>query len=213
MDNKSNVKLIALAICGAALMGGAFYGLSFLTGYQVPAPNISADWTPVSSFIGWFMLIFCASMIIRTLGRMSSRISDRWFLSFPLGALGIVLLMFVVLWLRPSGILLSTTGRTTTMDGNYIRSVEELKSFQSKAILSPNVPLAPAGFDFAGAKSLFDGRCNKCHTFDSVSDVFKSKYKKTGKIDIIVKRMADYPTSDITPEESKNIMMFLNEKL
>jgi len=213
MDNKSNVKLIALAICGAALMGAAFYGLSFLTGYQVPAPNISADLTPLRSFAGWFMLIFCASLIIRTLGRMSSRISDRWFLSFPLGALGIVLLMFVVLWLRPSGILLSTTGRTTTVDGNYIRSVEELKAFQSKAILSPNVPVAPAGFDFNAAKTTWQQRCNKCHTFDSVSDVFKSKYKKTGKIDIVVKRMADYPTSDITPEESKNIMMYLNEKL
>ncbi|NTW56200.1 MAG: photosystem P840 reaction-center cytochrome c-551 [Chlorobiaceae bacterium] len=213
MDKQSNVKLIALAICGAALMGAAFYGLSFLTGYEVPAPNISADLTPLRSFAGWFLLIFCASLIIRTLGRMSSRISDRWFLSFPLGALGIVLLMFVLLWLRPSGILLSTTGRTTTMDGQYIRSVEDLKAFQSKSVLSPNVPLAPAGFDFNAAKELWKNRCNKCHTFDSVSDVFKSKYKKTGQIDLIVKRMADYPTSGITPEESKSIQMYLNEKL
>ncbi len=212
MDKQSNVKLIALAICGAALMGAAFYGLSFLTGYEVPAPNISADWTPVSSFIGWFMLIFCASLIIRALGRMSSRISDRWFLSFPLGALGIVLLMFIVLWLRPSGILLSTTGRTTTMEGQYIRSVSELNAFLAKPAVGGNVPKAPEGFDFAAAKSLADGRCNKCHTLGSVEDAFRTKFKKTGKVDIVVNRMQGYPGSGITPEEAKDIMIYLNEK-
>lgn len=212
MDNKSNVKLIALAICGAALMGAAFYGLSFLTGYQVPAPNISADWTPISSFIGWFLLIFCASLIIRGLGRMSSRISDRWFLSFPLGVIGIVLLMFIVLWIRPSGILMSTTGRTTTTDGTYIRTVDELTAFLAKPAESGNVPKAPEGFDFAAVKTLTDNRCNKCHTLDSVQDALRTKFKKTGKLDVVVNRMQAYPGSGITPEEGKDIMIYLNEK-
>ena len=37
MDNKSNGKLIAVALGGALLMGSLFFGLSFLTGYKVPA--------------------------------------------------------------------------------------------------------------------------------------------------------------------------------
>mgnify|MGYP000237962714 CR=1 FL=1 len=125
MDNKSNGKLIALAIGGAVLMGALFFGVSFLTGYQVPAKNISSLTTPLSSFTGWFLLIFCASIIIMVLGKMSSRISDRWFLSFPLGALGLVALLFIILWVRPSGFLLPTTGRTTTLDG---QSAKDRKS-------------------------------------------------------------------------------------
>lgn len=39
MDNNSNGKLIALAIGGAVIMGALFFGVSFLTGYQLPAEN------------------------------------------------------------------------------------------------------------------------------------------------------------------------------
>ena len=212
MDNKSNGKLIALAIGGAVLMGALFFGVSFLTGYKVPAENISSVLTPLRSFSGWFLLIFCASLIIMTLGKMSSRISDKWFLSFPLGALGIVALMFVILWIRPSGILLPTTGRTTTLDGKSIRTVEELTVFLSKPAEGGNVPKAPAGFDFDAVKSLADARCNKCHTLDSVQDALRTKYKKTGKLDVVVNRMQAYPSSGITVDEAKNIMIYLNEK-
>jgi photosystem P840 reaction center cytochrome c551 len=212
MDNKSNGKLIALAIGGAVLMGALFFGVSFLTGYKVPAENISNILTPLKSFTGWFSLIFFASLIIMTLGKMSSRISDKWFLSFPLGALGIVALMFAILWIRPSGFLLPTTGRTTTLDGKYIRSVGELKAFLDKPAEGSKVPKAPAGFDFDGAKALADGRCNKCHTLDSVQDALRTKYKKTGKVDVVVNRMQAYPSSSITVDEANTIMIYLVEK-
>ncbi|ACF45569.1 MAG: photosystem P840 reaction-center cytochrome c-551 [Prosthecochloris sp.] len=123
MDNNSNGKLIALAIGGAVIMGALFFGVSFLTGYQLPAENFSPVLTPLKSFMGWFLLIFCASLIIWGLGRMSSRISDRWFLSFPLSIFVIVAVMFVsleVVWEK---------GRTTTVDGKYIRTVRQLDAF------------------------------------------------------------------------------------
>ncbi len=123
MDNNSNGKLIALAIGGAVIMGALFFGVSFLTGYQLPAENFSPVLTPLKSFMGWFLLIFLASLIIWGLGRMSSRISDRWFLSFPLSIFVIVAVMFVsleVVWEK---------GRTTTVDGKYIRTVRQLDAF------------------------------------------------------------------------------------
>jgi len=212
MDNKKNGKLIALAIGGAAAMGILFFGVSFLTGFKVPAENISAVLTPLSSFTGWFMLIFCASLIIMGFGKMSSRISDRWFLSFPLSIIAIVAVMFALLWLRPSGILLSTTGRTTLEDGKYIRTVDELSAFLSQPAATSNVPPAPEGFDFAAASDLTTARCNNCHILGSVEDALRIKFKKTGKIDLIVKRMQDYPGSGINDEEALDIMMFLTEK-
>jgi photosystem P840 reaction center cytochrome c551 len=213
MDNKSNGKLVALAAGGAVLMGALFFGLSFLTGYTLPAANLSEALTPLSSFAGWFLLIFCSSLIIMGLGKMSARISSKWFLSFPLSIIAIVAVMFASLWFRPSGILMSTTGRTVTLDGKYIRSVDELTAYLSKPVLSANVPVAPAGFDFDAAKALWNDKCNACHTQESTMDVFRTKYKKTGKIDIIVKRMQAYPTSKMTDEDSRIIMMYMNEKL
>lgn len=44
-------------------------------------------------------------------------------------------------------------------------------------------------------------------------DAFKTKYKKTGKIDVIVNRMQATPGSGISVDEAKNIMMYMNEKL
>jgi photosystem P840 reaction center cytochrome c551 len=206
MDNKSNGKLIALAIGGAVIMGALFFGVSFLTGYRVPAENISPILTPLRSFMGWFLLIFCASLIIMGLGKMSSAISDKWFLSFPLSIFIIVMVMFFslrVYWEK---------GRTTTLDGKYIRTVEELNTFLAKPAEGGNVPKAPADFDFASAEGLVKGRCNKCHTLDSVQDALRTKYKKTGKLDIVVNRMQAYPSSSITPDEAKTIMIWLNEK-
>ncbi|MEI6756719.1 MAG: cytochrome C [Chlorobium sp.] len=213
MDNKSNGKLIALALGGAVLMGSLLFGLSFLTGYKVPAENISVILTPLRSFAGWFTLIFCASLIIMGLGKMSARISNKWFLSFPLSIILIVAVMFASLWLKPNGLVGSTDpGRTTLLDGKSIRSVTELTAFLAKPSDTNNVPKAPAGFDFEGTKALLNLKCNKCHTLDSVQDVFRTKYKKTGKIDVVVGRMQAYPTSSITVDEAKNIMMYMNEK-
>jgi len=214
MDKKSNGKLIALAVCGAVLMGALFFGLSFLTGFSAPDKDIVQPFViPLRSFAGWLSLLLFASLTIMGLGKMSSRISDKWFLSFPLSIIAIVAVMFASLWLRPSGILNSNTGRTTMADGKtYIRSVDELTAYLQKPVLTPGIPLAPAGFNFDSARSLWIGKCNKCHTQLSVLDVLKSKYKKTGKVDVVVKRMADYPGSDISPEDSKTIMMYINEK-
>ena len=123
MDNKSNGKLIALAIGGAVLMGLLFFIASFLTGYQTPAENISPIMAPLQSFMGWFLLIFFASLIIWGLGKMSARISDTWVISFPVGIFVIVAVMFIsleVVWEK---------GRTTTLEGKYIRTVRQLDAF------------------------------------------------------------------------------------
>jgi photosystem P840 reaction center cytochrome c551 len=205
MDNKSNGKLIALAIGSAVLMGALFFGVSFLTGY-VPAPNAIPALVPLRSFMGWFLLIFCASIIIMGIGKMSSAISDKWFLSFPLSIFVIVMVMFFslrVYWEQ---------GRTTTMDGKYIRTVSQLNDFLNKPAATSDVPPAPAGFDFAAAKTLVDTRCNKCHTLDSVQDLFRTKYKKTGQINLIVKRMQAFPGSGINDDEAKTIGIWLHEK-
>jgi photosystem P840 reaction center cytochrome c551 len=213
MDNKSNGKLAALAAGGAVLMGALFFGLSFVTGYKLPADTLSPFITPLSSFAGWISLILFASLVIMGLGKMSSRISSKWFLSFPLSIIAIVAVMFASLWFRPSGLLMSTTGRTTTLDGKYIRSIAELKAYLEKPVLSANVPVAPPGFDFKAAKALWTAKCSICHSQESTMDAFKTKYKKTGKIDVVVKRMEQAAGGQITPEESIKIMQFLNEGL
>jgi len=211
MDNKSNGKLATLAVGGAVLMGASFFGLSFLTGYKLPAPNLNEYLTPLRSFAGWISLILFASLVIMGLGKMSSRISDKWFLSFPLTIIMIVAVMFASLWFRPSGILRSNTGRTTTLEGKYIRSVAELKAYLERPVLSPGVPLAPAGFDFKAAEELWKAKCNICHTQLSVIDVLKSKYKKAGKIDVVVKSMEEKAGGLITPADALTIEQFLNQ--
>jgi len=123
MDNKSNGKLIALAILGAVLMGALFFVSSLLTGFQTPAENISPILTPLKSFMGWFLLIFFASLIIWGLGKMSAKISDKWVISFPVSIFVIVTVMFIsleVVWEK---------GRTTTTEGQYIRTVRQLDAF------------------------------------------------------------------------------------
>lgn len=219
MEKKSNGKLLALAAVGAFLMCSLFFGVSFLTKYDLPAANISSIKTPLSSFAGWIGLICFASLTIMGLGKMSSRISAKWFLTFPLSILGIVAVMFLLIWVAPSGFfrLPSTQtwnrGRTALIDGTTIRTTAELKAYLEKPVLSPNVPLAPPNFDFLAAKSLWTEKCNRCHTQDSTMDALKTKYKKTGKIDVIVTRMYSQAGSGISPEEGKTIMMWLNEGL
>lgn len=205
MDNKSNGKLIALAIGGAVLMGTLFFLVSFLTGYS-PAPNHSAILTPLRSFMGWFLLIFCASLIIMGLGKMSGAISDKWFLSFPLSIFVIVMVMFFSLrfyWEK---------GRTTTVDGEYIRSVEQLNDFLNKPAATSDLPPVPADFNFEAAKELTYAKCNKCHTLDSVADLYRTKYKKTGQVKLIVERMQGFPGADISDDEVITIGTWLQEK-
>ncbi|HHE31868.1 MAG TPA: cytochrome C [Chlorobaculum parvum] len=205
MDNKSNGKLIALAIGGAVLMGALFFLVSFLTGYS-PAPNHSTILTPLRSFMGWFLLIFCASMVIMGIGKMSSAISDKWFLSFPLSIFVIVMVMFFSLrfyWAK---------GRTTTVDGQYIRSVEQLNDFLNKPASTSDLPPVPADFDFAAAEKLTDAKCNKCHTLGSVADMFRTKYKKTGQVKLIVERMQGFPGANISDDEVIEIGTWLQEK-
>ena len=123
MENQSNGKLIALAIGGAVLMGVLFYVSSLLTGFQTPAENISPVLTPLKSFMGWFLLIFFSSLIIWGLGKMSARVSDKWVISMPVSIFIIVTVMFIsleVVWEK---------GRTTTMEGKYIRTVKQLDAF------------------------------------------------------------------------------------
>ncbi len=123
MDNKSNGKLIFLAIAGAVVMGVLFFFTSFLTGYQTPAENISPILTPLKSFMGWFLLIFFSSLIIWGLGKMSAKVSDKWVISMPVSIFIIVTVMFIsleVVWEK---------GRTTTTDGKYIRTVRQLDAF------------------------------------------------------------------------------------
>lgn len=205
MDNKSNGKLIALAVGGAVLMGALFFIVSFLTGYS-PAPNSIPALVPLKSFMGWFLLIFCASIIIMGLGKMSGAISDKWFLSFPLSIFVIVMVMFFSLRVYWEG------GRTTTMEGKSIRSVEQLTEFLNKPAATSDLPPVPEGFDFDAAGKLTDAKCNKCHTLDSVADAFRTKFKKTGQVRLIVKRMQEFPGSGITAEEINTIGTWLQEK-
>ena len=139
MDNKSsNGKLIALAIGGAVLMGVLFYVSSLLTGFQTPAENISPVLTPLKSFMGWFLLIFFSSLIIWGLGKMSARVSDKWVISMPVSIFIIVTVMFIsleVVWEK---------GRTTTMEGKYIRTVKQLDAFNEGEDFE-NIEDQPAG--------------------------------------------------------------------
>ncbi|ASQ91054.1 cytochrome C [Prosthecochloris sp. GSB1] len=144
MDNKSNGKLIALAIGGAVVMGALFFLSSLLTGYQTPAENISPILTPLKSFMGWFLLIFFASLIIWGLGKMSARINDTWVISFPVGIFVIVTVMFISLE------LVWEKGRTTTLDGKYIRTVSQLDAFNEGEDFE-NIEEQPAGEETAAA--------------------------------------------------------------
>jgi len=205
MDNKSNGKLIALAIGGAVLMGALFFLVSFLTGYS-PAPNSIPALVPLRSFMGWFLLIFCASLIIMGLGKMSGAISNKWFLSFPLSIFVIVMVMFFSLRVYWEG------GRTTTMEGTSIRSVEQLNNFLNKPAATSDLPPVPADFDFAAAEKLTDAKCNKCHTLGSVADAFRTKFKKTGQVKLIVERMQAFPGANISDDEVIEIGTWLQEK-
>ena len=138
MENQSNGKLIALAIGGAVLMGVLFYVSSLLTGFQTPAENISPVLTPLKSFMGWFLLIFFSSLIIWGLGKMSARVSDKWVISMPVSIFIIVTVMFIsleVVWEK---------GRTTTMEGKYIRTVKQLDAFNEGEDFE-NIEDQPAG--------------------------------------------------------------------
>jgi len=155
MDNKSNGKLIALAIGGAVVMGALFFLSSLLTGYQTPAENISPILTPLKSFMGWFLLIFFASLIIWGLGKMSSRINDTWVISFPVGIFVIVTVMFISLE------LVWEKGRTTTLDGKYIRTVRQLDAFnegedfeniEDQPVESPMEEVVPPGREVLGVE-------------------------------------------------------------
>jgi len=162
MDNKSNGKLIALAIFGAVLMGALFFVSSLLTGFQTPAENVSPVLTPLKSFMGWFLLIFFASLIIWGLGKMSAKISDKWVISFPVSIFVIVTVMFIsleVVWEK---------GRTTTTEGKYIRTVRQLDAFnegedfeniedQPDGVESPMEKVLPPGREILGVEVSPDG--------------------------------------------------------
>ncbi|MBF0586502.1 photosystem P840 reaction-center cytochrome c-551 [Prosthecochloris sp. N3] len=221
MDNNSNGKLIALAIGGAVLMGALFFGSSFLTGYELPAENFSKIATPLQSFMGWFLLIFCSSLIIWGLGRMSSRISDKWFLSFPLSIFVIVAVMFVsleVVWEK---------GRTTTLDGESIRTVRQLSAFNEGVedfIAVEDLPegempveeetgplpvVILTGDELAGAEKVFVRNCSKCHSIKSVENSL-AQYRKKGEAEKIVREMKAVPNSGIRSKDVATIVNYIN---
>ncbi|HED30509.1 MAG TPA: cytochrome C [Prosthecochloris aestuarii] len=218
MDNNSNGKLIALAIGGAVLMGALFFGASFLTGYQLPAENFSKIATPLQSFMGWFLLIFCSSLIIWGLGRMSSRISDKWFLSFPLSIFVIVAVMFVSLE------LVWEKGRTTTLDGKYIRTVGQLNAFNegvedfesavdgAAPVVEETGPLPEVvltGDELAEAEKVFQRKCTRCHAIKSVDNAI-AQYRKKGEAEKIVRDMKAVPNSDISNKDVVTIVNYIN---
>ncbi|RNA64409.1 cytochrome C [Prosthecochloris sp. ZM_2] len=221
MDNNSNGKLIALAIGGAVLMGALFFGSSFLTGYELPAENFSKIATPLQSFMGWFLLIFCASLIIWGLGRMSSRISDKWFLSFPLSIFVIVAVMFVsleVVWEK---------GRTTTLDGESIRTVRQLNAFNEgvedfiaveelpegempvKEETGPLPVVILTGDELASAEKVFVRNCTKCHAVKAVENAL-AQYRKKGEAEKIVREMKAVPNSGIRSSDVPTIVNYIN---
>lgn len=239
MDNKSNGKLYALAIGGAVLMGVLFFFTSFLTGYQTPAENISPILTPLKSFMGWFLLIFFASLIIWGLGKMSARVSDRWVVSMPVSIFVIVAVMFIsleVVWEK---------GRTTTMEGKYIRTVRQLDAFNEGedfeniedqpveeeiaaveeevieeavssegevAVVEETVKteqVAMAGKDLAAANKLFQRKCTRCHAIKSV-EVKLGEYRKKGETEKIVLEMKAVPNSGIRKKDVQTLIDYIN---
>ena len=220
MDNKSNGKLIALAIGGAVLMGVLFYVSSLLTGFQTPAENISPVLTPLKSFMGWFLLIFFASLIIWGLGKMSARVSDRWVISMPVSIFVIVTVMFIsleVVWEK---------GRTTTMDGKYIRTVRQLDAFnegedfeniedqpegavvEEEELVIEEVVLA--GDELAEAAKLFERKCTKCHAIKAV-EVKLGEYKKKGESLKVVMDMKAVPNSGILKKDVPALVNYINQ--
>jgi len=237
MDNNSNGKLYALAIGGAAAMGGLFFFASMLTGYELPADTLSKVATPLQSFMGWFLLIFFSSLIIWGLGRMSSRISDRWFLSLPLSIFVIVAVMFVSLE------LVWEKGRTTTIDGKSIRTVRQLDAFNDGEdfeniedqpveeaaaggeALGTDGAAAPAvaaeesagpveeviltGDELAEADKLFQRRCTRCHAVKAVENKLV-EYRKKGQSEKIVLDMKDWPNSGIRGKDVPTLVNYIN---
>ncbi|WP_294344296.1 photosystem P840 reaction-center cytochrome c-551 [Prosthecochloris sp.] len=239
MDNKSNGKLYALAIGGAVLMGVLFFLTSFLTGYQTPAENISPILTPLKSFMGWFLLIFFASLIIWGLGKMSARVSDRWVVSMPVSIFVIVAVMFIsleIVWEK---------GRTTTMEGKYIRTVRQLDAFNEGedfeniedqpveeetaaveeevieeavsgdgevAVVEETVKkeqVAMAGKDLAAANKLFQRKCTKCHAIKAV-EVKLGEYRKKGQSEKIVLEMKAVPNSGIRKKDVQTLVDYID---
>lgn len=239
MDNNSNGKLYALAIGGAAAMGGLFFFASMLTGYELPADTLSKVATPLQSFMGWFLLIFFASLIIWGLGRMSSRISDRWFLSLPLSIFVIVAVMFVSLE------LVWEKGRTTTLDGKSIRTVRQLNAFNEGedfeniedqpleeaaaggdalgtgggAATAPAVAAEESagpveeviltGDELAEAEKLFQRRCTRCHAVKAVEGKL-AEYRKKGQSQKIVLDMKAWPNSGIRGKDVPTLVNYIN---
>ncbi len=222
-ENKSSAMLIVLAIVGAALMGGLFYVSSLLTGFQVPAENISPVLTPLKSFMGWFLLIFFASLIIWGLGKMSARVSDRWVVSMPVTIFVIVTLMFIsleVVWER---------GRTTTVDGKWIRTVKQLDAFnegedfedldalEAKAAAPAEEKAVEvieevvfAGEELADAEKLFERKCTRCHAIKAV-EVKLSEYKKKGETQKVVVDMKAFPNSGISKKDVPTLVNYINQ--
>ncbi len=221
MDNQSNGKLIALAIGGAVLMGVLFYVSSLLTGFQTPAENISPVLTPLKSFMGWFLLIFFASLIIWGLGKMSARVSDRWVISMPVSIFIIVTVMFIsleVVWEK---------GRTTTMEGKYIRTVRQLDAFNEGedfeniedqpegAVAAKDEELVIeevvyAGEELAAAEKLFERKCTKCHAIKAV-EVKLGEYRKKGNALKVVMDMKAVPNSGILKKDIPMLVNYINQ--
>ncbi len=222
-ENKSSAVLIVLAIVGAALMGGLFYVSSLLTGFQVPAENISPVLTPLKSFMGWFLLIFFSSLIIWGLGKMSARVSDRWVVSMPVTIFVIVTLMFIsleVVWEK---------GRTTTVDGKWIRTVKQLDAFNEgedfedlaaleakaaapaeESIMEPVEEVVLAGEELADAEKLFERKCTRCHAVKAV-EVKLREFRKKGETQKVVVDMKAVPNSGISKKDIPALVNYINQ--
>ncbi len=235
MDNKSNGKLIALAILGALLMGVLFFFTSFLTGYQTPAENISPILTPLKSFMGWFLLIFFSSLIIWGLGKMSAKVSDKWVVSMPVSIFVIVTVMFIsleVVWEK---------GRTTTTDGKYIRTVRQLDAFNEgedfeniedqpvveEEVIEEEVTIVEGedgsvvveeevteqvvlvGDELAAAEKMFQRKCTMCHAIKAV-EVKLGEYRKKGQTEKVVLDMKAVPNSGIRKKDVQILVDYIN---
>ncbi|ACF14331.1 cytochrome c class I [Chloroherpeton thalassium ATCC 35110] len=196
MDN-SKFQLIGVAVGGAIFFLVLFYLVSLATGYQPYADGVSS-FAVLKTVFGWLALFLVASFVTMIMGRMSQLITSGWFIGILVGAVIIVGLSATFLF--------STAGpRTTTLDGQAIRSVAELEEFNTGGVKKKEVTGEAAAF-----KETFEKRCNKCHTMKSVESTLVTKYVSKNEIGKAVNMMASFPNSGILPEDVPNITAYLN---
>jgi len=191
--NNSNSSLIGVTVGGALFLLVLFYIVSLVLDYQS-----YSDFTVLKTFAGWLSLFLVASFVTVIMGRMSQLITSGWFIGILVGAV-------IIIGLSATFLFTTAGPRTTTLDGQAIRSVSELEEFNTGGVTKKEVTGEAAAF-----KSAFEKKCNKCHTMKSVESTLVTKYVSKNEIGKVVEMMANFPNSGIQADDVPNITAYLN---